>query len=633
VEARFVGMLLVAIAGLVVYRLYKMFGSGVGLGEREARRDIRSRSDASTHESIAGGHADPMQQGQPQAAEEISETGRASVKLPPSRFDGGYVRAAFDAVPGIGSCLRRWYDAPYMILNWCVSSWRVRLVPRLLRRYIYRWITTLIRYNELDRDRAWSRDDPMHNVFVPEYEHVVVPTMWVVELFPPSVAAELRTIIERYDPGARLFDDDEAGTILSQSRAGQGYSWLPLASIKDPASQRLLPDCRVERLPPPFWAVELRQIQLGTGLTAIVARFHFNDVGAASLDHEWHRQHEPRLSRRANQLLSESRAFSAYGQTQQVRREHHDFARAWMAQHCPGVFARSREPQPVMDLLILEKHDPTSTQRPAPVDDDALRALGLTETYSVKVAPEVPKFVLDQTSVTVCPALRPGRSWALWGNRAAAAAARPHLSMYNTESDTPEALGHAADREMRDFLLALAVTEFTRIMEAQYTAVRDTARRQHDSFSSRYIQDLRRLLLTLSLNLASTKVDVPTWWERYGVRIPHFGFRYLDPSTDDGEQSGTPEPDFDLTQYLQSQQIADLTRLSDSDRVIRDILATVATLGAARDTHKVSLGALFVAGLSLLVTAIILLITSPGTDSLAYHLWHWLQEPLHPPQR
>jgi hypothetical protein len=454
---------------------------------------------------------------------------------------------------------------------------------------------------------------------------VTAPTLWVVELFPPSVATELRAIVEKYDPSTRLLADDEAVTILSQSRAGRGYDWFNLASIKDPESKRILPDSRIERLPSPFWAVELTAIQVGTGLTAVVARFHLTESGASSLDREWHRPHEPRRRRQGKQLLAEGREFSAYGQTQGMRRQPHDLACDWMAQHCPGFFAQSREPQPSMDLLIVEKHDPTTAQLPAPASDSALRALGLTGTYRVIAAPQVPKFVLQPTDSSICPTLRTGRSWALWGNRTVAAAARPNLRMYNTESDTPEALAHAADDETRDFLLALAVTEMVGVMQEQYTNVRDTARRQHGSFSSRYLQSLRRTLLTLSIDLASTKVDVPSWWERYWTRIPQFVFRYLDPATDPDEQSGTPEPAFNLTQHLQSEQAADLARLSEADHRIRDILATVASLGAARVTHKVSRMALAVAGLSLLATTVTLLITSSGTGSIADHLWHWLQ--------
>lgn len=350
VRARHVAALLVAIAGFAIYRLRRIFGSHntrrMPVSGRDSMRKTPahgSSTEPKAHHDAQAGRvslagedtaASAPDRARPQDQEQVSDNTRDTgrIKLPPL-YDDSYFQAAWAAVPDIGSCRRRWYGWPYLILNWCVSSWRGKVVPRRLRTRIYRWITTLIRYNELDRFKAWSRDDPMHNVFVPEYEHVTVLTLWVVELFPPSVATELRTIVEKYDPSIRLLEDDEAGAILSQSRAGRGYDWFSLASIKDPASNRILPDSRIERLPTPFWAVELTAIQLGTGLTAVVARFHLTDPGASSLDRAWHRQHEPRLRRRGKQLIAESREFSAYGQTQEMRRQPHDLARDWMARH------------------------------------------------------------------------------------------------------------------------------------------------------------------------------------------------------------------------------------------------------------------------------------------------------------
>jgi hypothetical protein len=470
----------------------------------------------------------------------------------------------------------------------------------------------------------WSRDDPMHNVFVPEDECVAVPTLWVVELFPPSAASELRTVVKTYDPSITLFSDDEATTILSQSRAGRGYDWFRLAWIKSPSCRRIVPDARVEPLPDPFWGVELTTIQLGTGLTAVVAQFHFTEGGASSLDREWHRDHEPRLRRRGNQLIAEDRQWSAYGQTQEIRREPHDKAREWMVRNCPGYFAQSSEPQPLLDLLVVEKHDPTDGQRPSMRVRNALRALGLTGGYNVMVSSQVPKLVLAPAEVSLCPALGTARSWTLWGNRAVATSARSHLHMYNGESDTPEALGHAVDDEIRDFLLALSVSEMAGVMREQYAKVRDTARRQHDSFSSRYLQRLRRTLLTLSIDLASAKVDVRAWWERHSGSIPHFIDCCPEEDIDTEESSGFTALDFDFTLHLQSEQASGLAALSEADHTIRDILSTVASLGAARDTHKVGLMALGVAGASLLIAAATLLVSSPGPGSIASHVFYWL---------
>jgi hypothetical protein len=98
---------------------------------------------------------------------------------------------------------------------------------------------------------------------VPADEHVAVPTLWVVELFPPSAATELTSIVEKYNPSANLFEHRDSTTILSQSRAGHGYDWFKPTSIKDPSSKRIVPDARIEKLPNRFWCVDLTEIQLG----------------------------------------------------------------------------------------------------------------------------------------------------------------------------------------------------------------------------------------------------------------------------------------------------------------------------------------------------------------------------------
>lgn len=548
--------------------------------------------------------------------------------------DRRFADAARALVPNIGDG-HHWYDIAYRLLVWVRKPPRSKALSYPMRKQISDWVNVLYRYHDLDRDRAWSLEDPDHNLIVPADEHVTVPTLWVVELFPPSAAANLRSIVERYDPSANLFEHRSSATVLSQSRAGHGYSWFTLAEIKDPTSDRIVPDARIESLPSRFWSIGLTQIQLGSGLTAVVAQFHLTDDGASLLDREWHAPHEPRLRRQGEHLIADDRKWSAFSGTQRVRRQSHDLARQWMAEHCQGFFAQYGEPQPLMDLLVMERYNPFDVQRSDMDSHDNLRALGISAGGTVITSPQVPKLVLEPTELSVCPTLRTSRTWALWGNRSAASSARPGLSVYNGDSDTPEALGHATHREARDILIALSITELTTTMEEQYTAVRDTARTQHDSFSSHDLQVLRRQLLTLSIDLASLKDDVRSWWTRRHHRVPTFVYRYVD----------SDEDQFNLTEHLRSSQTDDLVRLSKADGTIRDILGTVATLGAARDTRWVGRAALAVAAfglavavISLAVAVVTLLITSPGDSSIACHTWQALctttgssQIPGHPP--
>lgn len=560
----------------------------------------------------------------PREEESLSENTKKSGLVLPSWYDNSHLKSAFAAAPAPGERWTRWYDVPYVMLRRCAAAGQRGRLPRWLHLRVMYLINVIHVFNTHDRHKVWSRDDPLHNVVVPEGEHVTVPTLWVVELFPPSVAAELRDVVKNFAAGISVLGGSNAETVLSESRAGQGYSWFRLASIRAPHSRAIVPESRMDRLPDPFWLVELTALQLGTGLTAVVAQFHFTDTASTDLDTEWHRNHEPQIRRQGGRLAAEDRQWSTYRHTQQARRRAHDLARQWMNRHCPGVFAAAREPQPLMDLLIVEEHK--LGQRPSRANDSALRALGLTTHHYLIASPHVPQLAVSRTHPDLCPTLGTSRSWALWGNRTEAAQARPHLTMYGGESDTPRAIGRAVDEEIRDFLIALAVTEMIETLQVQYTKVRDTARRQHDSFSSRYLKVLRQNLLTLSIDVASCKVDVPAWWERTSQRgIARFGFFYLDHPTSDDSPNEELQLEFDVTDRLRTDHTDDLAALSEADHTIRDILATVASLGAARDTHQLGLVALFVAGLSLIVATVTLLVTAPGAGSIADHILHWMQ--------
>lgn len=560
--------------------------------------------------------ADPAEECRPNLFDQAAEEDSGGGEYPPW-YDNSFHTAAWAAVPEIGATWRRWYDVPYRLLNWWIRSRWSKVLPRKLRDRSYEWLTALIRYNDHARNKVRSLDDPMHNIFVPVDEHLTVPALWLIELFPPSAAPELRSLVRKYNPRIRLFSDPaEAVSILSQTRAGQGYDWFALSYIQAPKSRSLIPDSRREQIPDVFEGIELTAIQLGTGLTAVVAQFRLTEESAASLDREWHAQHEPQLRRHRKHLIAEDREWSAYSQTQEVRRAPHDAARKWMARNCPGLFAQSDESQPLMDLLIIEKHDPAGDQRPSHELSNALRALGLTRLHTVIASPAVPEFVLIPTDLEVCPTLETSRTWALWGNHSKAIAARPGLTKY-AGPDEFLALAHGVDEEMRDVFVALSVSEMVNLMQRRYTELRDSARQQHNSFSPRDLQHLRRTLLTLSIDVASTKDDVPTWWERHRTRVPPFYLFY--PGDKDGE------PRLECTEHLRSRQLDELSRLREADATIRDILSTVSALGAASDAFKLGRVALYVAIASSVVAIATLLFTTIGPGSVATYLWAWLQ--------
>lgn len=569
-------------------------------------------SDAAMRETDApAAGSTPVSQPQPDSPGE-SAAGSARHPFLPDWYDTSTIDAAFDAVPTIGKKKwTRWYDGPHLLLGWALNSRRANLLPRQLRNRLGVWSQNLIQRNDHDRHKVWRRTDPGHNVLVPGDEHVAVPALWVVELFPPSVATELDAVMRKHRP--IMFsggDESDAAERLAETRAGQGNDWSVLASVDREPS------------PSQFGIIALTSIQLGTGLTAIIAKFNLTADAAASLDAEWHRQHEPRLYRRGKHLYAENRKFSAFAETQRMRRRPHDAARQWMAKNFRGVFAQAGEPQPLMDLLILDgDYNPTGDEISDRAGSDALRALGITDLNPVTMSPVVPELALTRTSMGLSPDMGTRCTWALWGNRAATAAARPEVTRHRGIHEN-QALAHAVDDEIRNVLLALSITEAVRLLQRQYTRVRDSARLQHDSFSPDFVDDLRTTLLTVSIDISSTSTDVKAWWERHRGSTPPFYLLYRN------EDNNEP---FELTDHWRTQQATDLAQLREDDARLRDILSTAASLGAATDAYKLGRVALYVAGASLIVAAVTLLFTSVADNSVAawagvhlHNLWNFI---------
>jgi ribosomal protein L3 len=61
-------------------------------------------------------------------------------------------------------------------------------------------------------------------------------------------------------------------------------------------------DAKIEQLPESFTAVELMAVQIGAGLTGVVARFNVASAASSSLDEVWHSDHEPRLKRERGRI-------------------------------------------------------------------------------------------------------------------------------------------------------------------------------------------------------------------------------------------------------------------------------------------------------------------------------------------
>ncbi|MCP2236959.1 hypothetical protein LY41_002789 [Prauserella halophila] len=527
-----------------------------------------------------------------------------------------YVREAHSKAPEIGYG-HRWYDRPYNVLFWLRRSWRRRMLPdALLRRCLY-GINYLLQFYTHDVNKAWSKNDEMRNLSVPQDEHVTIPDLWTIELFPPSEFKTLAQSISRnsWDSQRLSFEyGQDKQDQLKRTRDSNGQSWWRLVSISDPAAPFTYPAGSTEKLPWPFSGIELTAIQVGAGLTAVVAHFQITPEASYSVDEVWHQMHEPQLIRRRGKLpKAEDRLFSGYRATQESRRALHDAARQWINRRCPGFFTRNNEPHPLIDMLLLEQHDPVRGERGERVFMDALRAIGLTEDTRYRTSPELPNIRLSRVETSLCPTLST-RTWTLWGNRSVLV--ESHDLRFYGSSDT-RAIGHAVDQRIAEFFVLLSISDFIEVTEKQYSILRDTARARHGDFKARDVRRLRTSFLTLSLDTSSVAQDVTKLWNNERRRSEDVCFvldlaPWLVAAYEEHERPRfTP---IDMNNELRANQVDQLEQIVQADQSYRSILSTVASLGASIDTFKIGRIALLIAFASLLVAVVTLILTRESAE-------------------
>lgn len=548
------------------------------------------------------------------------------------------VDRAFDLVPEIGEGLR-WYDLPYRVLMWGSSGWRRRLLPARLRQAANTAINYLLPYNQHDRDFAWPLNSRQHNVFVPEDDHVKTAGIWVVELFPPSELPAFEDAIMRNGwKRSRKWvpSEDDNSTRLQRSRTGQGGSWWRVATAVKNDSRHFVPDGIGMDLPPEFDLIEVRAIEVGAGLTAALAHFRLTDDAESALDVEWHRHHEPILlpRTRGRRRHALDRRFAAYHQTQTVRKELHDVARGWMREHLSGFFANNRSAQLLVDLLLFDDFDPMRD----PYDEiereeenkhsDAIRALGLSDhEFRHIVSPSLPKLALaPRGSGDMCPALGDEPIWTLWGSRPAIIEAWGE-DAFRRYAGTDQAIAHHMEG-MYSLMVLLAVSEFVTVNERRYADLRDRASTRHGKFKPQALKDLRKSFLTLSLDLSTVRRDTAAFWSNERVwrsdQVREFRFQPTPWIKHQDEKRGNPsEEQSSFHDRIREVQTERFEWLAEADRDYREILSTVASLGASIDASKIGRWALGVALVSLVVAVTTIVLADVGCNSLVHQFFGW----------
>ncbi|MDG4835233.1 hypothetical protein O7631_01720 [Micromonospora sp. WMMD967] len=552
----------------------------------------------------------------------------SSQKDPRFEFSEEKFHENYSRVAEIGEG-RRWYDLPYRVLDGFFRSRFWKFVPQRLRELVTYFLSYLHAFNTHDRDKAWDLDDLLHNLNVPDSEHVYVPSLWVVELFPPSQFAALERAIKNgnWDRRRRLVRADESNRRhLELSRSGKGWTWWRLAEIAQSGSKAWFPDGTREVLPAHFDSIELKAVQIGAGLTAVIAKFRLTETAARQLDDAWHTKHEPQLVMGRGLPKAENRHWASLRLTQEARRAYHDAARSWMAERCPGFFSFQREPQPLLDLLLMSGFDPLQEDRAGREIADALRALGFTSDLMHRTSPSLPGILLSAVDGLLCRALEERRTWGLWGNTAKISAIPGYLEEHGGDSN--RAIAHIVDRRIRNFSVILAISGFLEVTEAEYAKLRDTARTRHGAFKAKRLHYLRRSLLTLSLDLTSVARDIDDFWTRNwhdggdAQFILDYSPRIVEEDQKEGRERFEP---INMNDDFRERQQKWFEKLIKADRDYREILATVASLGASADTYRISRVALWAAIASLIVASVTLLATEANDRNILGVVLSWLK--------
>lgn len=522
-------------------------------------------------------------------------------------------RAAYDRAissAGGGNANKEWFDRLYDSLDWLPrhpSIWMK--IPRRGQQAVVKWINYLLPYQE-HRDHLAGRRRPWEMMEIPDGERVKIPRLWVVEFFPPSEHENLRRSLERnsWDRGER---DQENRRQLERSRSHVGRSWWRIGGVKRIKSRFFFPDFREGNLHPSFEAVCLYGYQIGSGTTAVVAEFFVSDEASDRIDQVWRSQHSPELvKRRGMRPLAEDSAWVTMRRTQETRRALHDAARDWMSEQLPGSLASKGRCHSAFDLVLFQTYDPQDDQRPSGEWSAGLRALGLPPEFIWLTSDSLPRFVLQKTDPGPCRAMGESPSWALVGSLADI----PESMTRYRGNDKPWAVSSYVNDVARSFFVKVALTELLGELERSYARLRDSARGQHRKLKGKYAGELQESLITLSLDINSLARDVKSV-NKYGLWPDEAKF-----TMGYAPWAQMPPEPLDYNKDLAEAQTEATSDLLDADRDYREVLTAVSALGASVDAFRVSRLALWVAGVTLLLTAVILAITDVGNHTL----WHWL---------
>lgn len=487
----------------------------------------------------------------------------------------------------------RWLDFACLVIETLTESRWTKRLPTRLRHDLYVLLEYLYQAREV---KNWLQaGGSPYGDKVQEDVHVTLPAIWVAEYFPPSVVSSLnRAIRKNYWDHNDFFKEQTSHESISAARRGSMQSWI-IAQIEQESDGKISSDTRFD-LPKVFESVELRGVPVGEGITAVAAHFELTEIASHLIDVALHAPHGPSLTRiKGYPARAETEYMSVMRETQRARSELHEQARTWLASHFPGVFSRSSHPHPSMDLLLLNKS----------ADFRTLMALGVGDwgDYGLIGAPELPGLYFDESPHEFL------------GRKPSSGLPPGTMSFWGTLEPDPQDSWGTPQRIymnlMPENIVRFGIDRFLDLLTDESATMRDTATARHGRFRRRDLQKLRQRFLTSSLDYSSIERDIRIYTKVASQIAPRLRYRQSSSKELVAFTTGTLFLKLD-----DKRQIKKAQNLVAFDREYREILSTVASLGASIDSYKVQRYAIWIAVASVLVAVVTLWVSMVGLSGM-----------------
>lgn len=519
----------------------------------------------------------------------------------------------------------RIFERIQRVLYWVRRSRAARLAPDRFLTPLDYLINLNMQYRSHRRALAGFRWGDEDLCTVPPTDHVRIPSLFVVELFTPSVKENLDRAIKRnrWDTKQLRMYGRHYMPTPDEARSGDGWPWWNLGEVVRRGSNVMVGDAVRRKMPKEFDRVELKALQISQGITAVMAKFDLNDAAISRLDEAWHRDYQPEMywGKRGGEwprpLMPD---FVAFRRVQEERGRLHDAARQWFSAKWPGFFATNGQPQPVLDVVLLDEISAYPKTRPTEGVEGAVRALGLPHTVYVQRSIKFPAMTLGERQIRSDSDMEDRRTWALWGNRSEIVDGLATTLTSHGYGQSDSSIAHYVQEAIEDYFLRLAISEMLDVCDARYASMRDAAR-QHGQ-----LERLRASLLTLSIDMSSIDRDIRAY-NAHGPQRDHAQFFFEDSPylvAEHARHGGRSRESINMNERLLADQTRMLETLRAADNDYRGILTAAASLTSSLRSIRMAKTAIWVAISSLGAAAVTLLITDISKHSLFGIVARWL---------